>query len=305
MLKEIKNKKLLHSRINTLQVAIAQSRVYRPSSVTKFVFLCGANKSKFEISERRKALMKFSANNLPHTQFFLAEKMFSTLKDEGNKENILDVEHLISKFSDYIVIILESPSAFAELGAFSHNTLRKKLIIINDLSFKDEESFINLGPIKAIEEACGKNHIIHYKMNSDGVHNLDAIGGIFHHIHQLFKKPIKAKNSSVDLDSCNPSKNFDKNSAMFVHDLIYFSGPILHNELIQLLKIAFGKENFNKVTHLLAILTSFGSIERNQKGLYRSKMNGTYYDYRFDTGKIISTFRNYTLRAYPERFYEY
>lgn len=305
MFNEIKTKKLIHKRVDALQRAINNSRVYLPSDISKFVFLCGANKNSQEISERRKALVEFSKLHLPHTHFFLAEKMFTTLKDEGHKGNILDVENLISDFSDYILIILESPSAFTELGAFSHDKLRSKLIVINNLEFKKEESFINLGPIKAIEEKSGQERIVYYKMSEDGVTNRDAIGDTFHQIYELFKEPIRSTGKAVDLDSLNPSKIFDKKSAMFIHDLIYLSGPILHKELIELLKLIFGKENFNKVTHLLAILSSFESIERNEKGLYRSKLNETYYDFRFDTSKYISTFRNYTLKDYPERLYAY
>ncbi len=305
MLNEIRTKKLIHKRVDALQRAINNSRVYLPADISKFVFLCGANKTPKEISERRKALIEFSKANLPHTHFFLAEKMFSTLKDEGHKGNILDVENLISDFSDYILIILESPSAFTELGAFSHDKLRSKLVVINDLEFKKEESFINLGPIKAIEERSGKERIVYYKMSKNGVTNRDAIGDTFHQIYELFKDPIKSTGKSADLDSLNPAKNFDKKSAMFVHDLIYLSGPILHKELIELLKLIFGNDNYNKVTHLLAILTSFESIERNEKGLYRSKLNELYYDFRFDTAKYISTFRNYTLKDYPERLYAY
>ncbi|MEZ9303141.1 retron St85 family effector protein [Vibrio breoganii] len=305
MLNEIRTKKLIHQRVGALQHAIKNSRVYLPSAISKFVFLCGANKSSKEISERRKALIEFSKAHLPHTHFFLAEKMFATLQEEGHKGNILDVEHLISDFSDYILIILESPSAFTELGAFSHDTLRKKLVVINNLEFKNEESFINLGPIKAIEETSGQDRIIYYKMNSDGVSNLDAIGDTFNQIYDLFKDPIKSPGKAVDLESLNPSKNFDKQSAMFLHDLIYLSGPILHKELIELLKLIFGKEKYNRVTHLLAILSSFESIERNGEGLYRSKLNETYYDFRFDISKYISTFRNYTLKDYPERLYAY
>lgn len=305
MLNEIKHKKLIRSRISALQQAISNSRVFLPANISKFVFLCGANQSKDEISERRKALIEFATKNLPDTQFFLAEKMFSTLKEEGNKDNILDVEHLISKFSDYILIILESPSAFTEFGAFSHSGLRSKLVVINDLNYKDEPSFINLGPIKAIQEKSGDNHIIHYKMNNDGVHKLDAIGEIFHHVFELFKGPVKARNKAIDIETCNPAKVFSKISAMLVHDLIYFTGPILYKEIIELLKLLFGKNNYNNVAHLLAILTSFESIERNSDGLYRSKIKDTYYDYRFDSGLLISTFRNYTLKNYPERLNAY
>ncbi len=305
MLYEILNKKLVHQRVNDLKRSLTASKVFQPSNVSNFVFLCGANKSISEISERRKALIKFSTKNLPHTQFFLAVKMFSTLQKEGHKGNILDVEHLISEFSDYILIILESYSAFAELRAFSHNKLRDKLIVINDLKFKNVESFINLGPIKAIEEAKGKERIIHYNMSKDGVYRLDAIGDVYANLFDLLKHPSKPKSSSVDINSCDPSKKLDKSSAMFIHDLVYFTGPIKYKELIEILKLIFGNSNFNDVKHLLAILCSFESIERNKHGLYRSRLNKTYYEYRFDTNKIISTFRNYILKLYSDRIYGY
>jgi hypothetical protein len=305
MFNEIKTKKVIHKRVEALQKAISTSRVYLPSDISKFVFLCGANKNRMEVSERRKALLEFSKIHLPHTHFFLAEKMFSTLQDEGHKGNVLDVEGLISDFSDYILIVLESPSAFAELGAFSHEKLRNKLVIINSLDFKKDSSFINLGPIKAIEEASGKDRIVYYKMKKDGIEKRDAIGDTFHQIYELFKEPIKSTGKSVDLDLLNPAKKFDKRSAMFLHDLIYLSGPVLHKEIIELLKMIFGNDSYNKVAHLLAILCSFDSIERNGQGLYRSKIKETYYDFRFDTSKYISAFRNYTLRSYPERLYAY
>lgn len=127
MLNEIRTKKLLREKIQILQRSIESSKVYRPINVSKFVFLCGANKDKDSISERRKALIDFSNIHLKHTQFFLAERMFATLQQEGHKGNILDVEHRISEFADHIVIILESSSAFAELGAFAHTGLRKKI----------------------------------------------------------------------------------------------------------------------------------------------------------------------------------
>ncbi|MCI4188494.1 retron St85 family effector protein, partial [Dickeya dianthicola] len=305
MLKEITTKPLLYEGVNLLKKQFNSSKVFKPKNISKFVFLCGANQSLSEISERRKALIEFSNRNLSYTQFFLAEKVFATLQSEEHKGNILDVEHLISDFSDHIIIILESPSSFSELGAFSNNELRKKLIIINDIKFKDQQSFINLGPIKAIEEAIGKSRVIYYQMSPNGVYQRDAIGDTFYSLYELLKEPLKAKISSINISSCDPSKHFDKNVAMFLHDLVYISGPILHKELIEILKIIFGKEKFNKITHLLAILTAFESIERNKLGLYRSKLKTTYYEYRFDIDNIIAIFRNYTLKNYPDRIYEY
>jgi hypothetical protein len=304
MLIEIKTKKLLQSRITALRTAIQKSRVFLPRNLSKFVFLCGANKASGEISERRKALIEFSKAQLPHTQFFIAERMFSTLLEEGHKGNILDVEHLISDFSDRIVIVLESPSAFTELGAFSLDKLRKKLVVINDENFRNSLSFINLGPIRAIEEAAGPESILYYKMGKDGVMTRDGIGGVFFKLHQMLKDPLRTTARAINLDSLNPSKNFDKYAAMFIHDLIYMTGPLIHKELIALLVHIFGDIAFNKVVHLLAILTSFESIERNKSGFYRSKLKTTYLEYRYDNYELISTFRNYILKSYPERLYE-
>jgi hypothetical protein len=216
MLNEIKTKRLIYERIIALQSAIKNARVFLPKNLSKFIFLCGANKTPIEISERRKALIEFSKARLPHTNFFLAEKIFSTLKKEGHKGNILDVENQISDFSDYILIILESPSTFAELGAFSHHRLRSKLVVINNIAFKKEQSFVNLGPIKAIEEKSGIDRIIYYKMNDDGVRNRDAIGDTFNQIYDLFKEPMRSSGRAVNLNNVDPSKKFDKQAAMFI-----------------------------------------------------------------------------------------
>lgn len=305
MLHEIRHKRLVHDRLSALRRSINSGRVLLPPTIARFVFLCGANKSKDEISERRRALMDFSEKHLPHTYFFLAERMFSTLKEEGHKENLLDVEHLISDFSDYVLIVLESPSSFTELGAFSHRTLREKLVVINDEKFKDEESFINLGPVKAINESSGPERIICYKMSNDGIWSKDAIGDTFYKIYNLFQKPLKSKSKSAKLESLHPGDSFDKYSAMFLHDLVFLSGPLTHKEVIELLIQLFGKSNFNNVSKLLAILCAFGSIERNAKGLYRSKRSDCYYKYNFDLSPFIAVFRNYAQRKYPERLYVY
>lgn len=302
MLEVIRKKKGVRDRIQTLKNSISNSSVYSPRDVTKFIFLCGANKDENSISERRKSLIKFSKQHLPHAQFFLAEKMFSTLQKEEHKGNLLDIETEISQFADHIVIVLESPSSFAELGAFSHKLLRNKLIIINDKRFEKSNSFVNLGPLKAVKEAAGDESVIYYKMNDDGVFRLDAIGDTFDHLHGILKDPIKGKSRPISLDACDPSSNFNKASAMLVHDLIYFTGPITHKELVEVVKIIFGNKNFKLKEHV-AILGAFESVSRDDIGLYRSNMRSPYYEYRFDINKLISTFRNHLMKSYPERIY--
>ena len=174
-------------------------------------------------------------------QFFLAENVLPVLKKEGHKGNILDIENEISVFADKIVIVLESPSTFTELGAFSHEKLREKIIVINDSKFKDSKSFINVGPIEAIKEASKENQVIYYKMRKDGVHRLDSIGDIYGSLYEILKKKRRRGSNftPITFGECNPGINFDKKSVMMVHDLIYFSGPIKYGELIQVLLLIF------------------------------------------------------------------
>ena len=305
MLDEIKHKRLIHDQLNVLRHSIDSHRVFLPNHLSRFVFLCGANKSSAEISERRRALIDFAEAQLQHTHFFLAERMFDTLKKEGHKGNLLDVEQLISDFSDYVLIVLESQSAFAELGAFSNGTLRDKLIVINDARFENSESFINFGPISAIKESAGPKRVIYYKMSDNGVFQKDAIGNTFYQIYELFKEPIHSRKKPINLESLHPGANFNKYSAMFLHDIVYMTGPVLHGEIIEIIMRIFGKYKFNRVSHLLAILCAFMSLERNSDGLYRSTKNDFYYQYMFDLGPIMSAFRNISQKKYPDRLYAY
>ena len=214
---------------------------------------------------------------------------------------MLDVENEISAFADNIVVVLEGPSSFTELGAFSHNSeLRKKLIVINDSKFRDSKSFINMGPIRAIEEISGKDYIINYKMNEDGVCRLDSIGDIYDPLFEILKEPIQKKPSAVSLEECNPSINFTKKSVMMVHDLVYFSGPVEHKELVEILLLIFGKHSFKAKEHA-AILVAANFLERTKEGFYKSLLRKPYYEYSFDTNSLISTCRNYMLKFHPDR----
>jgi len=305
VLQLLKTKQSIKKRVSTFRQKLENGRIIRPKNVSKFVFLCGANKDKNSMSERRKALMAFSKEHLPHVQFFLAERIFSELKHEGHKGNILDIENDISKFADVVLIVLESESAFTELGAFSHEKLRSKLIIINDKKYEKSNSFVNLGPIKAIEEAKGKKYIISYKMKQNGVQVRDAIGDVFNSLFELLKDPLSRKSMAMKPSLCNPAESFNKDSIMFIHDLIYIAGPINYKELIELLLQIFGKYNFKHLSEHLAMLIEFKAIEKNNNRLYRSILNKCYLDYQFDLNKIISIFRNISQKHYQDRIYEY
>lgn len=296
------NRRTLQFELDKLKASVVCQRVFVPSNAMKFVFLCGANKDHEHVSERRRFLYEFAQKHLISSQFFFAEKVIETLVKEGHKKNILDIEHQISAFSDYIIIILESNSAFAELGAFSNDGLRKKLIVINDSKYKDVKSFINLGPIEAIKEAGGANKILFYPMKSNGIHYLDGIGEVCTALYEILGSPKREDTKKLTLTDCDPSQKFDKISAMFTHDLVYFACRASHGELIEIVKGIFGESNFKLREHL-AVLSAFGSVARDGEGYYRSKLGKPYLRYPKEVSMLMSLFRNYLLRSFPGRLH--
>lgn len=283
--------------LESLGRSVSREEIWRPKEDVDFIFLCGANIGKSRTpSKRRQHLLEFADKNLPNTKFFFAEAIFDLLSKEGHKENILDVESELSDFADKIIIVLESESAFCELGAFaSFSQLRDKIIVINDLQYEKSGSFINIGPVKAIEEISGKEKILYYNMEPKGREEGDGIGVIFSVLHKiLHKKPSKTRSR---VKNCDPNKFFTKDTIRFVHDLIYFSSPVNKIELSMMIRVVFGKSNDRKINNHIAFLFAIKEIERMDNGMYVSARNSPYFEYDFfDIYALIASFKNMYFR---------
>jgi hypothetical protein len=115
------------------------------------VFLCGADKS-----VRREALKSYLVNNNePQVEVFYAEDVWLQLVSHpgttaiGAPNSALELERQLAQFSDAVIIIVESPGTFAELGAFSiADDLRAKLLPILDEKYQHATSFLNTGPVR-------------------------------------------------------------------------------------------------------------------------------------------------------------
>lgn len=292
--------------LQKLRLAVERKDIWHPSEDIQFVFLCGANLKAGEPSKRRQVLLDFSSRSLPRSKFFLAEPIFEVLQAEGYKDNILDVENELFQFADYVIIVLESESAFCELGAFAANEkLRKKLIVINDIAHCKSPSFINFGPIQAIIEASGKKHIIYYKMDREGKEVIDGIGTTFFELYNLMYKDPKLKRTRVK--QCDPSISLTKETMRFIHDLIYFTAPISFIELSRVSKILFSKSSDRQLKNHVGLLCAIGQIcATTKKGInyYSSTQHKCFFEYATDCGtSILAAFKNMYLRYDHNRFF--
>jgi len=111
------------------------------------VFICGGMDS-----EPRDTLRTYLSREHPTVNVFYAERVWDIISSNPGL-GALKMESDLAALSDLVVIIVESPGTFAELGAFSHvDDLRKKLLPIVDIKYRAANSFINTGPIRWIDQ---------------------------------------------------------------------------------------------------------------------------------------------------------
>ncbi|MDP2730683.1 MAG: retron St85 family effector protein [Dehalococcoidales bacterium] len=76
------------------------------------------------------------------------EELFDELMGRQPDRDLLSLENMLAGSAHAIIIIVESPGAIAELGAFANSEqLRPKLIAIVDKRYRGRRTFIMLGPV--------------------------------------------------------------------------------------------------------------------------------------------------------------
>lgn len=124
-----------------------RAREYHFRKANPLVFLCGGRESC-----PRDWLAKYLGSKHPDFHVFYADEVWSLIA-ESQDLNALQMEEKLACLADMILIVVESPGTFAELGAFSlSDRLRKKLLPIIDKKYQSEESFINTGPVRWIDK---------------------------------------------------------------------------------------------------------------------------------------------------------
>lgn len=124
-----------------------RAKEYRFHKVNPVVFLCGGADS-----HSRDRLASYIRKTFPDLLVFYADDVWSAIGAAPGR-NALEMEAQLAELADVVVIVVESPGTFAELGAFSlSDPLRKKLMPIVDRRYEFAHSFINTGPLRWIEK---------------------------------------------------------------------------------------------------------------------------------------------------------
>lgn len=260
ILNNISKDKKLSRNFDYIKNAIQKNEIYLLKE-SRIVFTCGAADEADYMTTKRGILMQYAKKNIKGINFFTAEKLFETMGDHKSTD-LLSIESKLANYSDCILIILESPGAFTELGAFSHpNELAEKILVINNREYQFEESFINQGPIKKIDKISEFKKCIYA--------DFENIGASINEVNKRINKLTFQKRRQIDISTKELIEKEHKYRFYLLHDLISIMYPITHNELIALVNSIYGviRENLNFDVKLL---TALGLIDKYE-GYYVKK----------------------------------
>lgn len=250
------------------------------------IFVCG--KSITADDSKRKIFMEYADRHLKGFHFLLAEKYFSAMEDKTH--NLLTIENRLADYSDGIIIILESESTFAELGAFAiSDKLCKKILPVNDNRFIKSESFINLGPLRKIDTSLNN-------LGPTIPANMRSITHCFSSINDRLNK-IKRKNAKrLNLTDINKFNSNHKERLLLIYEIINLFGPITSKEIYQYFSDIYNKARLDIIRFDLVLLLALGLANKNENFYISAKPGISFIDFK-------ST-RNFTIRSKTILYYK-
>jgi len=119
------------------------------------LFVCGGPVGASADSLRARFL-NWAKEELPDVVPVLAEDAYGESYSDEPPEfiNLGQFEKLIAGVSDCVLIFPESVGSYAEIGLFSATAaIKKKILIANEDTYHNRDSFLNLGPISHINSS--------------------------------------------------------------------------------------------------------------------------------------------------------
>lgn len=206
----------------------------------KVIFICGGDEN---YCKNRRIIEEYFQKHLPKLLTFRAEDAWEVISQDKNA-NALALEEWLADFSDIVIIIVESFGTVAELGAFSlSNTLRKKLLPILDVSYVKDESFINTGPIRWVDNDSKFSPSIHANFETI----LTCIPEVEERIN---RRTIEAIHTSGTFGNYNFS---NKVMLFFLVYLVSALGPITLKEVVGVTNQVIGYKNKKAINFILSV----------------------------------------------------
>jgi hypothetical protein len=211
---------------------------------------------------------------------FYAERVWDVIKQADPSRNLLQVEERLADLSDVVVVIVESPGTFAELGAFAiSQPLRKKLLPILEAEYRNDPSFIRTGPVEWVDQdsAFGPSVWLTQKRILESIDHIEE---------RLARVPSeRARRVTNLLES-------PKHLFFFVCDLVAVFGPCTEEDVKDIAREILQNESFD-VALYVGLGTATGVLQSLQH-------EGRQFFFRpLDGGRLRSFHRTRKLLDIP------
>jgi len=156
------------------------------------IFLCGKARAKGKEKTLRDKLREELEKDR-QIRILYPEDLFIDTYNRDKRYDMLQMETFLANNCDIICIVCDdSPGALVELGAFTNNpSTFEKVVALIDAKYKNEKSFVMLGPVKYIQKRQKENVLFYTKGNVD----------VYMQLLKLFKgklRKLNYKNKTID-----------------------------------------------------------------------------------------------------------
>jgi hypothetical protein len=222
-------------------------------------------------------------------------------------DDLLSLEEHLADLSDIIILFVESPGSFAELGAFARSdVLRPKTLAIIPSEYSRKPSFITEGPVLRLRNE-NSGLVRSYDWNSENA--VDPLNlQVFQELSQeLMQFLIQREGEGPKEQRLQLDQETHGHSMLLLADLIDILGITLEKELMLCLSewgLELSRKQFKRYVYLLAKLPIIELTEYSEgQTYYLSTDQPTFIRYDFlpgtrnrDRDRIKRFFRD-TLRA--------
>ena len=252
-----------------------------------FIFLCGGktdeNNGKY-VSARGHILNKISLSNPDLANHI---ELAEDIKDWWRSDRYTDLitfESDIAELSGQIVIFLESPGAIAELGSFSQiASIQRKLLIFVDEQHSNIDSFIQLGPVKYLEEHFDGSVYYFRWINHDNPFQIldqELIQDCDDEIIDIINSGFDTRNHAEGYDPA-----ITRHQMLITADLIDIMFALTITEIIEYLKqfeITINKSRLKQYLFVLEYFDLIDIVKRGSSYFYVSNSLQIFAEYYSD-----------------------
>lgn len=264
---------------------LGKSHITNPRPI---LFLCGGRISAGSRppASLRGTLVALLAKRekLLFSRVILAESAATWNRSNKHFPNLVDLEEHLAELSSLILLVVESAGSIAELGAFSFtDVLRRKLFVVLEASFDNDQSFIREGPIEKLinDEGPAGSRYFAYEWLSKPRGRSICSGHAVRIARRIVKEILKPAATRTPKSEVF-RKNRKAHQILLIADLIGLGGVLLISEIAELLEalnIRIEKRNLASYLYLLEKLEFIAKHRRGNIDFYAQKSIETFVKY--------------------------